>query len=116
MIGSTDLSTSPTKTKSPEPSTSCNAKLSFSHCPQESPTNGIHDDRSPSPHSHSNDCNGNGSANHNDDMDTDDCVDLEENGPNPPATLEEILLFGKELHTLSQELNREHGVNDANKK
>jgi len=116
MIGSADLSTSPTKTMSPEPSTSCNAKLSFSHCPQESPTNGIHDDPSPSPHSHSNDCNGNGSANHNDDMDTDDCIDLEENGPSPPATLEEILLFGKELHTLSQELHREHGVNDGNKK
>jgi len=121
MIGSADLSTPPGKGKSPEPSTSaatssatpCNAKLSFSHCPQESPTNGVHD-RSPSSHSHSNDCNGNGSANHNDDMDTDDCVDLEETVL--PASLEEILLFGKELHALSQELSREHGVNDANKK
>jgi hypothetical protein len=101
--------------KSSAASNDCSSKsgssAQFAYQSMASPANGIHHPD----HSNSNDCNGNGSAN-GDEMDMDEFSDGEVRSSGSCPTLEEILMFGKELQQFSQKLSRDSDSYDANMK
>lgn len=77
-----------------------------------SPSNGVHHADHSS--SNSNDCNGNGSA-HGEDMDVDDLSDSDVrlSSSHSSPTLEDVLVFGKDLQQLSQSLPKNSETYDA---
>lgn len=118
MIREADIGSAVAKTCHPAGSSNeSSSKSSLSHHhhqPQPSPSNGVHHaDHSSST---SNDCNGNGSA-HGDDMEVDEGSDSDVRTSSHSApTLEDILMFGKDLQQLSQKLSRHSDSYEGNMK
>lgn len=118
MIREADIGSAVAKTCTASASNECSSKSGSSaqsSChPVPSPSNGVHHAEHSS--SNSNDCNGNGSVN-GEDMDMDELSDSEVRMcASAPPTLEDILMFGKDLQQFSQKLSRDSDSYDANMK